>query len=125
MKVLAPPDPVTVASVREALRGLAVAGERKSRRTVAVLGDLDGDHGELMDLGRFLVRLDLTSLVVVGPASGPVHAGAVLEGSWGSESRHVASTAEAAALLRPELTPDDVLLVIALPDLLSALEGAA
>lgn len=124
MKVLPAPDPVTVSSVRQALKDLAVAGEGKTRRTVAVLGDLTADPGELMDLGRFLVRLDLTSLVVVGAASGQVHAGAVLEGSWGQESRHVDTAGEAIALLRPELTGDDALLVIGAPDVLAALTAA-
>ena len=125
MRTVPAPDPVTLANVRQSLKDLAGASEGKSRRTVAVLGDLDAGPEELMDLGRFLVRLDLTSLVVVGDASARVHAGAVLEGSWGEESRHVATGADAVALLRPELTPEDVLLVIALPDVLLALEGPA
>lgn len=125
MRFLSAPDPATVAGVRAALKELAVAGEGKTRRTIAVLGDLPALDGELMDLGRFLVRLDLTSLVVVGSASGQVHAGAVLEGSWGQESRHVDTAAEAVALLRRELTPDDVLLLIGVPAVRTALEGAA
>ena len=128
MKLLPAPDPVTVATVRQALKDLAFAGEGKTRRTVAVLGDLTAEPGELMELGRFLVRLDLTSLVVVGAASGQVHAGAVLEGSWGQESRHVGTQEEAVALLRPELTGDDALLVIGAPEVLACLtapEGTA
>lgn len=114
-----------VDSLREGLRQLAVASEGKSRRTWAVVGPVPGaDSGELMDLGRFLVRLDISALVVVGQA-GPVHAGAVLEGSWGEESRHVASQEEALAVLRSSLTPDDVVLVSGAPDVLSALGGAA
>ncbi len=130
MRFLPAPEPATVAGVRRALQGLAVASEGKTRRTIAVLGDLvTGDltaqDGELMDLGRYLVRLDLTSLVVVGSTSGQVHAGAVLEGSWGQESRHVDTFEEAVALLRGELTPDDVLLVVGAPAVRTALEGAA
>ncbi len=125
MNVLPAPDPVTVASVRSALKDLAVAGDGKTRRTVAVLGALPAAWEELMDLGRFLVRLDLTSLVVVGAGSGPVHAGAVLEGSWGEESRHVGTAREAVDLLRAELMPDDALLVVGLPDVLAALVGTA
>ena len=110
--------------VREGLRALAVASEGKTRRTFAVLGNLPGDRYELMELGRFLVRLDLTSLVVVGDAA-PVHAGAVLEGSWGEESRHVPTEEDAVALLRAELRDDDVVLVSGLPAVVAALEGRA
>jgi UDP-N-acetylmuramoyl-tripeptide--D-alanyl-D-alanine ligase len=115
----------TVGELREALRALAVASEGKRHRTYAVLGDLPGaTRDDQLDLGRFLVRLDITSLVVVGEA-GLVHAGAVLEGSWGSESRHVLAVDDALELLRQELTDDDVVLVSGLPAVLTALEGAA
>lgn len=117
-------SPPHVADLREALRDLAVASDGKTRRTFAVLGEVpDATHEELMDLGRFLVRLDISALVVVGEA-GPVHAGAVLEGSWGEESRHVPTADAALALLQIELTADDVVLVAGLPTLLHALEGA-
>ena len=113
---------VEPAEVREGLRQLAVASEGKTRRTVAVLGGLPGDRLELMELGRFLVRLDIRVLVVVGDA-GPVHAGAVLEGSWGEESRHVATSEHAVTLLRAELRDDDVVLVSGLPEVAAALEA--
>ena len=112
------------ASVREGLRELAIASEGKTRRTVAVLGNLPGSREELMDLGRHLVRLDIGALVVVGMAAAPVHAGAVLEGSWGEESRHVATEGDAVALLRAELRDDDVVLVSGLPSVAAALEAA-
>ncbi|MCW2614006.1 MAG: murF [Frankiales bacterium] len=102
-------------SMRAALKTLAVMSRGKARRTVAVLGhmaELGDDAREAhMDLGRFVVRLDITQLVVVGEAAGGIHAGAVLEGSWGSESIHVADVAEALELLRAELEPGDVVLV--------------
>ena len=107
------------AAIREGLRDLAVASEGKTRRTLAALGPVPGSpREELMDLGRFLVRLDISVLVVVGEAA-PVHAGAVLEGSWGDESRHVATSAEALAVVRSE--DPDVVLVSGLPDLVRAL----
>ena len=115
---------VDPAEVREGLRDLAIASDGKAHRTFAVLGDLPGDRVDLMELGRFLVRLDITSLVAVGE-SGPVHAGAVLEGSWGEESRHVATEDDAVALLRAELRDDDVVLVSGLPSLARALGGAS
>ena len=40
-----------------------------------------------------------------------MHAGAVLEGSWGNESVHVPDVDAAVRLLRAELEPGDVVLV--------------
>ncbi len=124
LKVRQRPDGLTVVddsgsadptSMRAALRTLAVLGAGKRRRTVAVLGPMAGlgedDRQAHSELGRYLVRLDLGQLVVVGAAAGGIHAGAVLEGSWGSESRHVPDVDAAIALLRAELRPDDVVLV--------------
>ena len=124
MEVTERPDGVTVVndaynanpdSVRAALKTLKVMGDEGSRRTVAVLGamaELGEDAREAhMDLGRFVVRLDVGQLVVVGPEAGGIHAGAVLEGSWGSESIHVPDVDAAVALLREELAPGDVVLV--------------
>jgi UDP-N-acetylmuramoyl-tripeptide--D-alanyl-D-alanine ligase len=102
-------------SMRSALKTLQVMGRGKQRRTVAVLGPMaelgDGARDAHMDLGRFLVRLDVGQLVVVGPDAGGIHAGAVLEGSWGSESVHVDDVDAAVALLREQLRPGDVVLV--------------
>lgn len=115
---------VEPAEVRAGLRDLAVASQGKTRRTFAVLGGVPGAREELMDLGRYLVRLDITSLVVVGDA-GAVHAGAVLEGSWGEESRHVATEQDALTLLRAELRDHDVVLVSGLPRIAAALGARA
>ena len=124
MEVVERPDGVTVVndaynanpdSVRAALKTLAVMSRGKQRRTVAVLGHMaelgDAARDAHMDVGRFVVRLDIGQLVVVGPDAGGIHAGAVLEGSWGSESIHVQDVDEAVALLREELRPGDVVLV--------------
>jgi UDP-N-acetylmuramoyl-tripeptide--D-alanyl-D-alanine ligase len=64
-------------------------------------------------VGRLAVRLDISRLVVVGTgrSMGAMHHGAVMEGSWGSESTMVADGDEALALLRAELEPGDVVLV--------------
>lgn len=102
-------------SMRAALKTLAVMSRGKTRRTVAVLGHMaelgDRTREAHMDLGRFVVRLDVGQLVVVGAQAGGIHAGAVLEGSWGSESIHVADVDEALVLLRAELRAGDVVLV--------------
>ena len=124
MEVTERPDGVTVVndaynanpdSMRAALRTLAVMSRGKTRRTWAVLGVMaelgDAAREAHFDLGRFVVRLDVSRLVVVGEDAGGIHAGAVLEGSWGEESVHVADVDEAIALLRAELAPGDVVLV--------------
>ena len=124
MEVTDRPDGVTVVndaynanpdSMRAALRTLAVMSKGKARRTWAVLGpmaELGEDSREAhMDLGRFVVRLDVSRLVVIGSEAGGIHAGAVLEGSWGEESVHVEDVDGAVELLRAELRAGDVVLV--------------
>ncbi|MCW2608513.1 MAG: UDP-N-acetylmuramoyl-tripeptide--D-alanyl-D-alanine ligase [Frankiales bacterium] len=102
-------------SMRAALKTLAVMSRGKTRRTWAVLGPMaelgEDSRAAHMDLGRFLVRLDPTGLVVVGKDAGGIYAGAVLEGSWGGESVHVDDADEALALLRAQVQPGDVVLV--------------
>jgi len=102
-------------SMASALKTLKIMGAGGTRRTVAVLGQMaelgDGARAAHMDLGRLVVRLDVGQLVVVGPEAGGIHAGAVLEGSWGSESIHVPDVAAAVELLREQLRPGDVVLV--------------
>jgi UDP-N-acetylmuramoyl-tripeptide--D-alanyl-D-alanine ligase len=124
MEVTERPDGVTVVndaynanpeSMRAALKALAVMSRGKTRRTWAVLGVM-GELGEAsrdahFELGRHVVRLDVSRLVVVGPDAGGIHAGAVLEGSWGEESVHVDDVEAAAALLADEVAPGDVVLV--------------
>jgi UDP-N-acetylmuramoyl-tripeptide--D-alanyl-D-alanine ligase len=124
MEVTERPDGVTVVndaynanpeSMRAALKTLAVMSKGKTRRTWAVLGQMaelgDDARDAHMDLGRFVVRLDVSRLVVIGSEAGGIHAGAVLEGSWGEESAHVDDVDAAVALLREEVRPGDVVLV--------------
>lgn len=54
-----------------------------------------------------------------------VHAGAVLEASWGEESRHVDDPEAALTAVRADLHDDDVVLVVGVPEVLTALGGAA
>lgn len=106
-------------SVRAALRSLAVMARSATppRRTWAILGEM-GELGEDAihehdAVGRFLVRLNISQLVVVGLGR-PQRAmfqGAIQEGSWGSEAEHVASTDEALAILEQHLAPGDIVLV--------------
>lgn len=100
-------------SVRAALKALVtMARGRRSWAvlgTMAELGEASGDEHDA--IGRLAVRLDVDRLVVVGQEAARMHAGAVLEGSWGRESVHVADIDAAVALLREELAPGDVVLV--------------
>jgi UDP-N-acetylmuramoyl-tripeptide--D-alanyl-D-alanine ligase len=115
-------------ALRRGLRELVLTGEGRARRTWAVVGPLPGaGRDELLELGRHAVRLDVQRLVVVGDA-GAMHAGAVLEGSWGEESRHVPDATAAVAALEAEVSEDDVVLVCGCPDALVRLsrpEGGA
>ena len=126
MEVRVRPDGVTVIndaynanpdSMRAGLQALAVMARQQQKRSWAVLGEM----GELGDesitehdrVGRLAVRLDISRLVVVGtgrPMSA-MHHGAVMEGSWGSESTMVPDADAALALLRSELQAGDVVLV--------------
>lgn len=106
-------------SMRAALKSLAVMARSGGghRRTWAVLGEMAelGDDSVIEHdlVGRFLVRLDVSQLVVVGHGR-PQRAmfqGAVQEGSWGSEADHVAGVEEAVAILDERLAPGDIVLV--------------
>jgi UDP-N-acetylmuramoyl-tripeptide--D-alanyl-D-alanine ligase len=124
-------------SMRAGLKALAwmakTAGPDR-RRSWAVLGEMAelGDEAiaEHDSIGRLAVRLDVSRLVVVGTgrAMSAMHHGAVMEGSWGSESVMVADADAALAVLRAELRAGDVVLVKAsksagLADLADALAG--
>ena len=126
MEVVTRPDGVTVIndaynanpdSMRAGLQALAVMARNGGHRSWAVLGEM-GELGEDSitehdRVGRLAVRLDISRLVVVGtgrPMSA-MHHGAVMEGSWGSESTMVPDADAALELLRAELSPGDVVLV--------------
>ena len=89
-------------------------GRRRSWAVLGEMGELGEDAiAEHDSIGRLAVRLDVSRLVVVGTgrSMSAMHHGAVMEGSWGSESVMVADTDEALALLRDELRGGDVVLV--------------
>ncbi|MFN8225187.1 MAG: UDP-N-acetylmuramoyl-tripeptide--D-alanyl-D-alanine ligase [Mycobacterium sp.] len=108
-------------SMRAGLQALAWMARPESggqrRRSWAVLGEMaelgDDTISEHDRIGRLVVRLDVSRLVVVGTgrALGAMHQGAVMEGSWGAEATRVADADAALALLRAELRPGDVVLV--------------
>ncbi|MFC3893385.1 UDP-N-acetylmuramoyl-tripeptide--D-alanyl-D-alanine ligase [Lentzea rhizosphaerae] len=104
-------------SVRAALKALATISRATTpaRRSWAVLGPMAelGDDAvrEHDEIGRLVVRLDISKLVVIGDAARAMHQGAHLEGSWGEESVLVPDADAAIALLRAEIRPGDVVLV--------------
>lgn len=104
-------------SMKAGLQALAVMARRQNKRSWAVLGEMAelGDESitEHDRVGRLAVRLDISRLVVVGTgrAMNAMHHGAVMEGSWGSESAMVDDADAALELLRAELQPGDVVLV--------------
>ena len=106
-------------SMRAGLKALAwIASEApEKRRSWAVLGEMaelgDDAISEHDRIGRLAVRLDVSRLIVVGTgrSMSAMHHGAVMEGSWGSESTMVADADAALALLRAELQAGDVVLV--------------
>ena len=109
-------NPDSMAAGLKALAWMSRSPEGR-RRSWAVLGEMAelGDESitEHDRIGRLVVRLDVSRLIVVGsgrPMSAMLH-GAVMEGSWGSEATPVADADAALALLRDELQAGDVVLV--------------
>lgn len=104
-------------SMRAGLRALVDMADSSGGASWAVLGPM-GELGEdsiaLHDqLGRYVVRLSVDRLVVVGEsrAARALHTGAVLEGSWSGEAVLVPDWQEAARVVADGLGPRDVVLV--------------
>ncbi|MFT4147879.1 MAG: UDP-N-acetylmuramoyl-tripeptide--D-alanyl-D-alanine ligase [Micrococcaceae bacterium] len=99
-------------SMKAALQTLAKVGQ--GRRTWAVLGEmleLGDDVIEQHDsIGRQVVRLNISKLLVVGQGAKAIFNAAHLEGSWGNEAYFAEDFAEAKKILLQELLPDDVVL---------------
>jgi UDP-N-acetylmuramoyl-tripeptide--D-alanyl-D-alanine ligase len=109
-------------SMRAGLQALAWMARPGSdgadrRRSWAVLGEMaelgDDAISEHDRIGRLVVRLDVSRLVVVGTgrSMSAMHQGAVMEGSWGAEAMRVDDADTALAVLRAELRAGDVVLV--------------
>jgi UDP-N-acetylmuramoyl-tripeptide--D-alanyl-D-alanine ligase len=109
-------NPDSMAAGLKALAWMARSGDVR-RRSWAVLGEMaelgEDAISEHDRIGRLVVRLDVSRLIVVGAgrAMSAMHQGAVMEGSWGSESVLVPDADAALALLRAELADGDVVLV--------------
>jgi UDP-N-acetylmuramoyl-tripeptide--D-alanyl-D-alanine ligase len=109
-------NPDSMQAGLKALAAIAHEGGEK-RRSWAILGEMaelgDDAISEHDRIGRLAVRLDVSRLIVVGTgrSMSAMHHGAVMEGSWGSESTMVADADAALALLRAELQAGDVVLV--------------
>ncbi len=121
----------TPTEARAALRVLAEIA-RDRARSFAVLGELDTTPADWFDehdaLGRIVVRLDVSQLIVIGHGARHLHNAAGLEGSWDGESMLVDTVDEAYDVLRARLDPEDVVLVTAgartpLGDLVRRLEA--
>jgi len=100
-------------SMAAALKTLAQVGGEG--RTFAVLGQMAelGDHTveEHDRVGRLVVRLGISQLVVVGQEARTLHKAAELEGSWDGESLIVDDVDAAYDVVRDRLRPGDVVLV--------------
>lgn len=101
-------------SMRAALKTLAALSGRK-RRTIAVLGEMlelgPDSRTQHDDIGRLVVRLNISLLVVVGKGASGFADGALQEGSWGEEVVSVDSIEEAHDLLDSTLEPGDLVLI--------------
>lgn len=111
-------NPDSMAAGLKALAWMARSGGQGGRRrSWAVLGEMaelgEDAIAEHDRIGRLAVRLDVSRLIVVGTgrSMSAMHQGAVMEGSWGSESVLVPDADAALALLAAELSPGDVVLV--------------
>ncbi|NBW73088.1 MAG: UDP-N-acetylmuramoyl-tripeptide--D-alanyl-D-alanine ligase [Microbacteriaceae bacterium] len=102
-------------SMKAALVTLAELGKQSGKRTVAVLGEM-AELGEFSAqehdaIGRLVVRLNISQLVVVGQGAKLIHMAAGLEGSWDGESKFFEEISQALEYLRGMLKGDEILLV--------------
>lgn len=106
----------TALEVRRSLKVLADA-TRGVTRSFVVMGELVSDPADWFDdhdqLGRLVVRLDVSQLVVIGHGARHTSTAAGLEGSWDGESLLVADPDAAYDELRARLRPGDAVLVTA------------
>ena len=105
---------VTPDDVRASLRVLADLG-RSGLTTVAVIGGLHIEERDRLDehdaLGRIIVRLDISQLVVIGNGARHLYMAASLEGSWDGESVLFDDVVSAYDFVRATTGPNTVILV--------------
>lgn len=110
--------PATPDALRAALRVLVETVRRPELggRGWAVVGRLEVAEDDRIrahdEVGRLAVRLNVHRLVAVGLPTRAMHAGAVLEGSFGEESVHVPDAGSAVSLVLAQAGPRDVVLVV-------------
>jgi UDP-N-acetylmuramoyl-tripeptide--D-alanyl-D-alanine ligase len=123
MEVLGGRDDITVIndaynaspdSMTAALKTLAQV-RNPDGRSIAVLGEMS-ELGELSGeehdrIGLLAVRLNISQLVVVGPAARRMHISTINEGSWDGESAYVETADAAFELLRDTVQSGDTVLV--------------
>jgi UDP-N-acetylmuramoyl-tripeptide--D-alanyl-D-alanine ligase len=103
------------ASMAAAIDALAAIGERRSRRTVAVLGEMlelgptaEEAHREI---GRLVAAAGVDLLVTVGPVAGGIAEGASSVDGWSGTALPTAGRDEALAVVRENVAAADVVLV--------------
>lgn len=108
-------DAVSAADVRRSLQVLAGIVRGTQARSFAVAGELVTEPANWFEehdaLGRVVVRLDVSQLIVIGHGARHLHNAAGLEGSWDGESLLAATVDEAYAGLRDRVRAGDVVLV--------------
>lgn len=103
------------ASMAAAIDSLAQIGQRRRRRTVAVLGEmkeLGADHADAhRSVGAQVAAAGVDALVVVGEEAQPIADGARAHGGWTGEAIVTAGRTAALAWLRNNVRAEDVVLV--------------
>lgn len=102
-------------SMKAALLTLAELGRQTGKPTVAVLGEM-AELGQFSAeehdaIGRLVVRLNISQLIVVGSGAKLIHMGASLEGSWDGESKFFDEISTASQYLREMLKGEELVLV--------------
>lgn len=103
------------ASMAAAIDALVAIGERRGRRTVAVLGEMlelgSTAAGAHRELGRLVAEAGVDLLVTVGPVAGGIAEGAASVTDWSGTALPTAGRDEALAAVRDNVAAADVVLV--------------
>ncbi len=103
------------ASMAAAIEALVAIGDRRGRRTVAVLGEMLELGSTAADahreLGRLAAEAGIDLLVTVGPVAGGIAEGAASVTDWSGTALPTAGRDEALAAVRENVAAADVVLV--------------